>query len=148
MHNWYLKMNQQIRVGVIGYSSKKFDMDEALDDVKNAFDLIEIKYKGKEIIIISGLTNIGIPGIAYEEAKIRNWKTIGIAPKEAQEYECFDVNKTYFVGDKFGDESEFFINYIDILLKIGGGEQSKKEKKMAEGKHIPILEYNLELTDI
>jgi len=60
-----------------------------------------------------------------------------------QDYELFDVDEIIWVGKSFGDESQAFIDMIDVLVKIGGGEQSEKELQMAEEEDITVLEYEL-----
>lgn len=64
-------------------------------------------------------------------------------PFEGYNYELFHCDEIYVFGDKFGDESRSFINGIDILYKIGGGEQSDKELKMAKEKKMQVFEYEL-----
>ena len=34
------------------------------------------------------------------------------------------------IGEKHGDDSEYFIDFIDSLIRIGGGPQSHKEVEM------------------
>ena len=131
-----------IKVGVVGYSANKFDIEKAKNIIKEVFDSFEKKY-GKEVVIVSGLTALGIPLLAYKEAKKRNWKTIGIACKKANEFEQFPVDKKIIIGEEWGDESETFISMIDILIRIGGGKQSHNEVRMAKSKGIPVIEYDL-----
>jgi hypothetical protein len=122
-----------IKIGFVGYSNEsKYNESEAKKIIKNIFDKLE-KFD-QDLQIVSGFTNVGIPKLVYEEAEKRNMYTIGLSAEEAKEYELHDVNAEIIVGKKFGDESEFFINYIDALIKIGGGEQSEKELKMAKDK--------------
>lgn len=131
-----------MKIGIVGYSTQKFNIEEAKRIIKKEFDKLEENY-GKDIEIVSGLTAMGIPLLAYQEAKRRGWKSVGIACKEAFQFKLFPVDKQIIVGEKWGDESETFLNYIDILIRIGGGEQSKKETALAKKKGIKIIEYNL-----
>jgi len=135
-----------MKIGVVGYSHNNIDKEKALKLIKEAFDLVikENELLNEEIEIVSGLTALGIPLLAYEEAKRRNWKTTGIACKLAYDYECFDVDKKEIVGDKWGDESKTFINYIDVLIRIGGGKQSKEETKMMKILGKKVYEFELE----
>jgi len=133
MNKTFKEFVNDFYVGIIGYSDEsKFDLDDAKEKIKIEFDKLEKKYNDKKIVIVSGLTNIGIPGIAYKEATHRKWKTIGISAKEAEQYKLFNVDIKIILGEKFGDESSYFINYCDIILKFGGGKQSKKEFDMAK----------------
>ncbi|CAF0713517.1 unnamed protein product [Brachionus calyciflorus] len=132
-----------INVGVVGYSATKFDKLKGANLVKKAFDELEKQF-GSNIAIVSGYTNIGIPALAYQEAAKRGWKTVGIACKRAKNYDCFQCEEVVIVGNKWGDESETFIDYISVLIKIGGGRQSIKELEMAKFKNKIIFEYKLE----
>ncbi len=125
-----------VNIGVIGYSAKSFNKNKARIIIQETYDELEEKYN--TVCIVSGYTNIGIPKIAYEEACKRNWKTIGIACKKAHNYETFPVDKSIIVGEEWGDESDEFLNNIDVIIKIGGGEQSMKEINKAKQKNIPI----------
>lgn len=133
-------MKNILNVGIVGFSNEsKYEKIKGECATIAAFDKIYQLYSDKEIVIVSGLTNMGIPKLAYLEAVKRGWKTVGIAPKEAENYDLFPVNEKIIAGIKFGDESKVFIDYIDIIIKIGGGEQSKKEVSMALEQDIPIL---------
>ena len=62
-----------MRVGVVGYSAQKFDIEKAKKIIKEVFDQLVARY-GDNITIVSGLTAMGIPLLAYEEAKKGNGK--------------------------------------------------------------------------
>lgn len=134
-------------IGVVGYSDDKFDQSEAKEIIEEAFDDVEETYVDnggyENIVIVSGLTKQGIPKIAYEIADEREYYTMGVAPQEANDYEMYDVDSIIWNGEEFGDESKEFIDSIDLLIKVGGGEQSEHEFEMAEEEDIPTLEYEL-----
>jgi len=132
-----------INVGVVGYSGAKFNEDVAKALLAIAFDIVESEFKKKEYAIVSGLTDVGIPGIAYRMAEKRGWKTIGLTAEEAKEYDCYPVDEEIIVGKKFGDESKDFIESLDCIIRIGGGKQSLKEVEMAKDRGIPAYEYDL-----
>ena len=128
-------------IGVVGYSGAKFD-----EKIANALLAIAFDIAGEDkedCAIVSGLTDIGIPALAYRMAKKMGWKTIGLTAKEAKQYKCFPVDEEIIEGEKFGDESEKFIEYIDCFIRIGGGKQSLKEVEMAKEKGMPVYEYDL-----
>lgn len=135
-------------VGVVGYSGQKFDEVEAREILEEAFDDIEDEYVEKgdyeDITIVSGLTNMGIPKIAYEVADERGYNTMGVAPEEADEYELYNVDEIIYEGVNFGDESEVFIDTIDVFVKVGGGNQSQHEMELAEAEDMSVLEFDLE----
>lgn len=150
----------KLRIGVTGYSAQKFDQEEAELLLNSAFDAINMKYPDRqsltrnekpiravrtnEKIVVSGLTNLGIPGLAYRLAEKRGWKTIGIACSKAEEYECWPVNKKIIVGKEWGDESQTFLDSIDILIRIGGGQQAKRETETFKKTNKPVIEFELE----
>src|SRR3989344_5592363 len=112
-------VNNGLRIGVTGYSAQKFDVAEATRMLKEAYDVLDRQYINRQKSVVSGLTDLGIPGLAYREAQLRGWRTVGIACSKAEEYECFPVNERVIVGDEWGQESETFLNSIDVLLRIG-----------------------------
>ena len=130
------------KIGVVGYSDDKiFNHDIAKALLAIVFDIVDKEYS--DIEIVSGLTNMGIPKLAYEMADKREWKTVGLTAKEAKKYDCYDVDEEIIIGEKFGDESKAFIDYIDCLIRVGGGKQSMKETEKAKEKDIPVYEYDL-----
>ena len=140
-------MSDVIRIGVVGYSSQKFDESKARSYLSEAFDKVESDYRGTispTFIVISGPTDIGIPALAYREAIKRKWMTVGIACEKAKEYDCFDVNYSLIEGKNWGDESPFFLKAIDVMVKIGGGKQSQSEAKQAKDRGLKVIEYDLE----
>ena len=140
--NWYKMANKTINIGVVGFSTQEFDKKLAKEKIKEAFDIIEKEYKGN-FVIISGLTDLGIPSLAYKEAVKRKWKTVGGACQKANEYKLFDCDEKIIIGDDWGDESKKFLSMLDILVKIGGGKQSTKEFEEAKKLGIKTFEYKL-----
>ena len=58
-----------MKIGVVGYSKNNLDMDAARRILIHSFhQLIEKNKHHESIEIVSGLTNIGIPSIAYHVA--------------------------------------------------------------------------------
>lgn len=133
-----------IKIGVIGYSMQEFDKKKAIEYIKKAFDFIEKQYPDGKKTIISGLTDLGIPALAYREAKRRNWRVEGITCSKALDYIWYPVSDITMVGRNWGDESETFLKAINILVRIGGGEQSMREVEMAKKmRGIDVMEYDL-----
>ena len=126
-----------MKIGVIGYSPQKFDESKAKKLILQGME--EMGFQDTDSIV-SGLTNIGIPKIAYQLAKEHGLETVGIACKLATDYECYPVDKKIIIGDVWGDESQTFLNYIDVLIKVGGGKQSEQEFSKFKGEKV---EYSL-----
>ena len=131
----------KLYVGVVGFSGRKFDTEKAKQYIKEAFDNLD---QSKEIYIVSGLTALGIPLLAYQEAVKRNWKTVGVACKLAKDYEVFSVDIEKIVGENWGDESQTFLDMLDCIIRVGGGKQSFDEIKKAKEMGIETIEYELE----
>jgi hypothetical protein len=132
------------RVGVVGYCPPtKFDEVEARRLIIESFDEI-IEHAGvAPIAIVSGLTNVGVLAIAYEEAVKRGWTTVGVACKRAMEHELFPVDEQLVVGDNWGDESSSFVEILDAMIRIGGGKQSLRETEEVKAQGLPTFEYDL-----
>jgi hypothetical protein len=57
---------------------------------------------------------------------------VGISAKQALGVRAgvFPVDQRWIVGDRFGDESQVFVDYIDALIRVGGGTQSRAEVEL------------------
>lgn len=127
------------RIGIIGFSTQKFDVLKAQ---LKLFELLKLRgeqYGAEHCCVISGLTNLGVPAIAYQCAVTLKMKTVGIACSKAKEYECFPCDEVYLIGEEWGDESPAFLSNIDELIKVGGGKQSEEEFKSYYGPKSEIL---------
>ncbi|HLE07237.1 MAG TPA: hypothetical protein VI933_01275 [archaeon] len=111
--------------------------------LKEAYDRLEAEFPTHQKIVVSGLTDVGVPSIAYREAAARNWRTVGIACSKASGYPCFPVSERIIVGSEWGEESETFLNYIDSLIRIGGGNQALMETAKARKMGKYVIEFNL-----
>lgn len=132
-----------LRIGVVGYSGQKFNANGATKILAKALDDIASE-TNEEISLVSGLTDVGIPAIAYRLAAQRGWSTVGVACSKAMEFAVFPVDSSLIVGTEWGDESETFLNMIDVLVRVGGGNQSKAETAAAKKRGIPVIEFDLE----
>lgn len=124
-----MRKDNEFRIGIVGYSSGKFDKDVATARVISGIVRAQVRgfARNQKIVIVSGLTNLGIPALAYEYAKLKEYKTVGIACSKATEYDCFPVDEKIIVGDNWGDESNTFLEYCDFMVRVGGGKQSLEE---------------------
>ena len=132
-----------MKLGLVGYCVDKFDKDIAKSLLHLAFQVVESQNDDKDITFVSGLTDIGILAIAYKMAEENGWETVGIACEKYKENPCFDVDEKIIVGDDWGDESKTFLEYIDVLIRVGGGPQSLEEAKTAKKMGIDVYEYDL-----
>ncbi len=133
-----------LRVGVVGYCPPTvFDHDEAARMIHEAYDRIADRFSDREIVIVSGLTNVGVLKIAYEEAARRGWGTAGVACKRAEEHDLYPVDTKIIVGENWGDESSAFVEIIEAIVRIGVGKQSIRETDLVKSKGYPAFEYDL-----
>jgi len=122
-----------MKIGVVGFSHENINHDKARALLRQSFHELMQKHSHNEPIeIVSGLTNIGIPKIAYEIADEQGWITVGISAERALHVKCgiYLVDQQIIEGKEFGDESIVFIDYIDFLVRVGGGKQSHREVEM------------------
>jgi len=133
-------------VGVMGYSDQGFDATLAMKMLNEAFDIIQ-RESGREVRIVSGYTNLGIPALAYQEAVRRGWKTVGVACNKAKDYDVFPCDKVIIVGEDWGDESQAFLAKCEVFIQIGGGAQSHREAEKAIKSGKAVFVYDLKSTN-
>lgn len=132
-----------IKVGVVGYSAQKFNYEKAHTILWEQFTNLQVEY-GKLVEIVSGLTYMGIPQVAYELADEFGFLTTGIACHKAKDYPWYPVDMIILEGDNWGDQSEKFLNYCDHIIRVGGGYQSHREVQRAIELGKTVEEYKLE----
>jgi hypothetical protein len=129
-----------MRIGVVGYSAQKFDVAKARELLNEAFDMCR---DDKTDWVVSGLTDLGIPAVAYRIAEENGMNTMGIACVKAKKHECFPCDRVHIQGNNWGDESEMFLAAIDVLIRVGGGPQSFAEVARAKELGIWVIEKDL-----
>jgi hypothetical protein len=130
--------HKKLKIGVVGYSRSNIDEQLARNLLQACFKkfILQASVGRLQVEIVSGLTNAGIPKVAYEIAAQWQLKTVGISAREALQAGSgvFPVMKQMIIGQHFGDESTAFIKYIDCLARVGGGKQSLREVEMFKEK--------------
>lgn len=128
--NFYMK--KKLKIGVVGFSRSQFDKQTAILKLRNILERIVAEHGAENLEIVSGYTNAGVPRIAYQLADDLDMDTIGVSAKQALRVRSgvYSVKKVILIGEKFGDESERFVEYIDWLIRIGGGPQSRREVEL------------------
>ncbi|MBU0667040.1 MAG: hypothetical protein ABIC91_00920 [Nanoarchaeota archaeon] len=158
-----------VRIGVAGYCPPtKYNKNKALQYLEEAFDKVENDFPDREIIIVSGVTNVGVLAQAYALATKKGYKTGGVTSEKAAEYELFSTTeKPIIVGKEWGAESPVFIHGIDAIkdvdvdpekvfeysghphygldamIRIGLGPQSIRETNMLKSMGKPTYEFDL-----
>ncbi len=139
---------EEVKVGVVGYCPPTlFDEDKARTMIQDAYEQIAKQFWDRKIVIVSGLTNVGVLKIAYEEAVKLGWRTVGIACERAQEHELFPVDEKIIEGKNWGDESPKFVATIQAIIRIGVGKQSLKETELVKNNGFSAFEYDLPVLD-
>jgi hypothetical protein len=129
-----------MNIGIVGFSSDQIDHLAAHKLLQQSMQQLVSwhapKAKPGDIRIISGLTNIGVPKVAYQIADQLGYRTVGISAARALKVHCgmYDVHERIIIGREFGDESLQFVTAIDYLIRIGGGKQSRHELGLFKGK--------------
>jgi len=149
---------EMLTVGLVGFSDLEADqVEESRMFIETVFRALLKRYPNNQINLISGLTDYGIPSLGYSTAKALNivnrniqWKLIGIAPAvaEAKDDPCqiFPVDEKHIKGEKWGEDSEFFVNSVKhILIKVGGGYQANHEADELRKRGVIIIEYKLQI---
>lgn len=137
-------MKNLLSIGVVGYCPPtNFDEAEAERMLAEAYDQIEEQFPDTPKMVVSGLTNVGVLKLAYEEAVRRNWRTKGVACKLAKDHPLFPVDEQNIVGENWGDESQEFLRDLDCMVRIGVGKQSLEECEVISGRGLPTYEYDL-----
>ena len=130
--NLLLMAKKVLKIGIVGFSSPYFDQQHAHQILEEVFSALKQKHIGKEIQIISGYTNMGVPKIAYQLADKMGFTTVGFTARQALKVKSglYPVKQAIIIGERFGDESEAFIKHIDGLIRVGGGQQSRREVQL------------------
>lgn len=135
-------MKSIVKYGIVGFSRNEFDQETAREILEDEFQKIKEEHTDVTIEIVSGYTNSGVPKIAYELADKFGFVTVGFSAKKALRVRSgvYPVKKKIIRGNRFGDESEDFIRYIDALIRVGGGKQSRHETELFKNlyAHKPI----------
>lgn len=132
-----MKEDNLLKIGVVGFSRNSFDKKTATSKLKAILDKLVENADNQSIELVSGYTNMGVPKIAYQLADERGLITVGFSASQALRVRSglYPVKKKIIVGQKFGDESDAFVQYIDVLVRIGGGPQSRHETELFKTLH-------------
>ncbi len=127
-------MEERLKIGVVGFSRSQFDQDAAVVQLQEHLQTMFATWSVEpaQTELVSGLTNMGIPRLAYRIADELGMFTVGLSAKQALRTRSgtYPVAQRILVGDKFGEESEAFVAYIDVLIRVGGGPQSRREVEL------------------
>lgn len=133
-----------IKVGVTGFVHGYADKVQIWNAVSRGLQQIKKDTNADELLVISGLTDQGVPQAAYYIARQNGWNIGGIAPACALNQKIFPLNEDgdigRIVGRRWGDECEAFVDECDHLLLVGGGKQALDMVEIAKRDDIPVHE--------
>lgn len=135
--------NIPIKIVVIGYIFQRFNSSKALQFISKTFDRIDKKYKHRSKQVVAQLVDLGVPALAYREAKKRGWKTAGIAPSEAKRQKCFPVDEEFIKGEKWRDESSLILRVSDVFVCISSEDIHEEICKNAENDKKEVFRLKL-----
>lgn len=122
------------RIGVVGFSRPHFDHDAARAYLRECYGIVLARagVAPADAEVVSGLTNQGVPRLAYELARELGMRTVGVSARQALRVRAgvWAVDEQIIVGQRFGDESATLLARIDVLIRIGGGPQSRRETEL------------------
>lgn len=118
-----------MKIGVVGFSRNQFDRAKARSIIKKELQQLAQRINPSEVELVSGYTNSGVPQITYEEGRKLGFILTGFSAKQALRVRSgvYPVDQVILKGERFGDESVDFVNYIDGMIRVGGGPQSRHE---------------------
>lgn len=130
-------MEKILKVGIVGFSRNAFDKETARKILEKCYQQLQDNYPDTIIKIVSGYTDSGVPRIAYQVAEQFGFVKVGFSARQALKVRSglYPVNEVMLQGNRFGDESEGFVKYIDCLIRVGGGQQSRKEVALFKALH-------------
>lgn len=126
-----------LKIGIVGFSRNAFDKKAAQLKLQHILEQLTAEQAAQNFEIVNGYTASGVPQIAYHLADTMGIPTVGFSAKQALRVKSglHPVQKVMLVGERFGDESNAFIDYIDVLIRIGGGPQSRHEVELFKKKY-------------
>jgi hypothetical protein len=130
-------MQKPFKIGVVGFSRNQFNKKEAAEKLEKALMKVLSNKSPTEVALVSGYTASGVPKLAYILGDKLGLHSVGFSSKRALSVwsGVYPVKEVILIGEKFGDESQAFVEYIDVLIRIGGGKQSRHEVELFKNRH-------------
>ena len=134
-------------IGVTGFSTDRdIDWSKARKALRKLFTTIkQSDANGKQVAISSGATNYGVVAVAYQVCHELNMKCIGVASgkpfvDKTLKLSSF-LDRSWFIGNNWGDESPVFLQTLDVMVALGGGNQATREVASAakSGKKVYLV---------
>jgi hypothetical protein len=131
-------------VGVIGSRETDVNDDVLFELIDDMFDEIvdEFIIDGdfEQIAIASKAIDSGVHKIAFKIAEERGFTTIGLVDGE-EEIPSYPTDEIVVATND--EDDDFFIDYIDVLIRVGSDGDTSATTEMAEAEDIPIFEEDI-----
>lgn len=119
-------------------------LESLLDNAVNEALQIKEHYQDDDgdenIYIVIGIIDKGINRLAFDMARERGWKTIGIDSIEARIYDVIEgINQYIYIKGGFGIENKEFVKNIDVLINIHGSSREQEKEKLARKEKKPVI---------
>jgi len=131
-----------MNIGVVGYSSDQIDATAAHTLLQASFQQLVAQQMGNAPIrIISGLTNIGVPKLAYQIAHQLGYQTVGISAQRALKVNCgiYAVDEQLIVGLEFGDESACLLTPSTISCASAAASRATMKSSYLRSNVVPLV---------
>ncbi|HCT84244.1 MAG: hypothetical protein DKM50_05480 [Candidatus Margulisiibacteriota bacterium] len=144
LHDFLKNTHDKIRVGFAGNTGRKTDLGLHNQILSGLIDNIRPSFF-TQMEAVSGMTNVGGVRAYYEMAKENNISRSGIMSSKGIGYKLADCDNMVVWGNEWGSESNIFLSSSDVLLVLGGGDQTAKEAEKALvsggrfGSGIPVI---------
>lgn len=130
-------------IGVVGSQETDVSEDvlfELIDDILDEIvDEFIVDGDFEEIALVAKPLDSGVRKVAFKIAEERGYTTIGLvnSDEEVPSYptDVIDIDD--------GEDHDFFIDYIDVLIQIGSDSDTSEIVEMAEAEDIPVFEEDI-----
>ena len=152
----YKSDTNYLKIGIVGSHMLYYNHDLIKKRIIKIMNHMIEKHSHDKIQIVTGVINSGISNLACVISKENNYMTIGFGCQKNTNDELYNtsLDKKFIFGYNYGDEHEYFVNYVDILIRIGGNKKIEKigemfRKKITnENKNINNYIYEVNMKDI
>lgn len=135
----------KIRIGVIGYGSRIFNVKHARRLLEFAIDTALAQAENvTSVEIVTDLIFDGVPAIAYTLAEERGYRCAGYSCELSRYYGLYPADRCVVVGVSWADARAAMLDNIDVLIRIGGDNEALRMAILFERRGGTTIELELE----
>lgn len=127
----YLRDNRIINIGFVSTSGAYTNIPYMRNVLTKFYAMAIPVERRKSVELTSGGTGYGGVDASYEAAEINSIVCNGLMCGQGLELPWSNCSKMFYVGDDWGNESNYLLYSSDIFLAYSGGNQAKEEIKKA-----------------